>query len=87
MPNPLDIQDGEETLSDISPDIVPPNRETDEQKTARERKKRASHAQRNYAQHYREEWQRYQSACQDVERRCLAVEAAYEQHLRDEEAE
>jgi len=41
MPNPLDIQDGEEPLSDISPDTTPPNGETDEQKTARERKNRA----------------------------------------------
>ena len=41
MPNPPDIQDGEETLSDISLDTVPPNEETDEQKTARERKNRA----------------------------------------------
>ena len=38
MPNPLDIQGGEETLSDIVPDTAPPNGETDEQKTARERK-------------------------------------------------
>ena len=38
MPNPPYIQDGEETLSDISPDTVPPNGETDEQKMARERK-------------------------------------------------
>ena len=38
MRNPLDIQDGEEALSDISSDTVPPNGETDEQKTARERK-------------------------------------------------
>ena len=38
MPNPLDIQDGEETLSDISPNTAPPNGETDEQKMARERK-------------------------------------------------
>ena len=41
MPNPPDIQDGEKTLSDISPDTAPPNGETDEQKTARERKNRA----------------------------------------------
>jgi len=41
MPNPPDIQDGEETLSDISPDTAPPNGETDEQKMARERKNRA----------------------------------------------
>ena len=41
MPNPPDIQDGEETLSNISQDTAPPNRETNEQKTARERKNRA----------------------------------------------
>ena len=41
MPNPLDIQDGEEALSDISLDTVPPNGETDEQRTAREKKNRA----------------------------------------------
>ena len=41
MPNPLDIQDGEKTLSDISPYTTPPNGETDEQKMARERKNRA----------------------------------------------
>ena len=38
MPQALDIQDGEETLSDISPDTLAPNGETDEQRTARERK-------------------------------------------------
>ena len=37
IPNPPDIQDGEEALSDISPDTAPPNGETDEQKTAREK--------------------------------------------------
>ena len=26
-------------------------------------------------------------ACRDIERQCLAAEAAYEQHLRDEEVE
>ena len=41
MPNPPDIQDGEEALSDISSDKAPPNGETNEQKTARERKNRA----------------------------------------------
>jgi len=30
IPNPPDIQDGEEALSDISPNIAPPNRETNE---------------------------------------------------------
>ena len=30
MPNPPDVQDGEETLSDISPDTAPPNGEMDE---------------------------------------------------------
>jgi len=59
MPNPPDIRDGEEALSDISPDIVPPNGETDEQKTAREKKNRARQAQRNCAQHRKEEWQWY----------------------------
>ena len=56
MPNPLDIQDGEETLSDISPDTAPRNVETDEQKTARKRKNRARQARRNRAQHHKEEW-------------------------------
>ena len=41
MPNPLDIQDGEEALSDISPDTTPPNGEMVEQKRSRERKNRA----------------------------------------------
>ena len=44
MPNPPDIQDGEETLSDISLDTAPSNREMDEQKMARERKNRARQA-------------------------------------------
>ena len=87
MPNPPDIQDGEEALSDISSDTAPPNGKTDEQKTTRERKSRAQQARRNHAQHYKEEWQQHQSACRDVEQRRLAAEAAYEQRLRDEEAE
>ena len=87
MPTPLDIQDGEEALSDNSPDTAPPNGEIDEQRTAREKKNKARQIRRNCAQHRREEWERYQSACRDIKRRCLAVEAAYEQHLRDEEAE
>lgn len=41
IPNPPDIQDGEEALSDISSDTTPPNGETDDQKMARERKNRA----------------------------------------------
>ena len=41
MPQALDIQDGEETLSNISPDAPAPNKETDEQKTAREKKNKA----------------------------------------------
>ncbi|CAD6340257.1 unnamed protein product [Miscanthus lutarioriparius] len=86
MPNPPDIQDGDEALSDISPDTVPPNGETNEQKTAREKKNNAQQAWCNRAQHPKEEWQWYQSACRDVERRRLAVEAAYER-LWDEEAE
>ena len=81
MPNRLDIQDGKEALFDISPDTAPPNGETDEQKTARERKNRAQQAQRNHTQHRKEEWQWYQLACRDIERWRLAVEAAYEQHL------
>ena len=56
MPNPPDIQDGEEALSDISPDTAPRNVETDEQKTARKRKNRAQQAQCNHTQHYKEEW-------------------------------
>ena len=79
MPNPPDIQDGEETLSGISPDTVPSNGEIDEQKTAREKKNIALQARRNSAQHFKEECQRYQSACRDVEQWHLAVEAAYEQ--------
>ena len=63
MPNPLDIQDGEEALSNISPDTAPPNGDTDEQRTAREKKNRARQAWRNHAQHHREEWQWYQLAC------------------------
>jgi len=56
MPTPLDIQDGEEALSDISPDIAPPNGETDEQRTAREKKNKARQIRRNRAQHRRKEW-------------------------------
>ena len=41
MPQAPDIQDGEETLSDISPDALPPNGKTDKQKAARERKNKA----------------------------------------------
>jgi hypothetical protein len=41
MPQALDIQDGEETLSNISPDTPAPNGETNKQKIARERKNRA----------------------------------------------
>ena len=67
MPNPLDIQGEEETMFDISTDTAPPNGETDEQKMARERRNRARQARRNHAQRRREEWQQYQSACQDVE--------------------
>ena len=67
MPNPLDIQDGEEALSDISPDTTPPNGEMNEHKTAREKKNRARQAQRNHAHHHKEEWQWYQLACQDIE--------------------
>ena len=63
MPNPLDIQDGEEPLSDISPDTTPPNGETNEQKAAKEKKNRARQARRNHAQHHKEKWQRYQLAC------------------------
>ena len=87
MPNPPNFQDGEETLSDISPDIAPPNGETNEQMTARERKNRARQVQRNRAQQCKEEWQRYYSACRDVGRRCLAAKAAYEQRLQDEKVE
>ena len=59
MPNPPDIQDGEEALSDISPDTTPPNGEMNEHKTAREKKNRARQARCNRTQHHREEWQRY----------------------------
>ena len=41
MPNPPYIQDGEEALSDISPNTAPPNKEMDEQKMSRERRNRA----------------------------------------------
>jgi hypothetical protein len=41
MPNPLDIQEGEETLSNISPDTLARNGETNEKKVARERKNKA----------------------------------------------
>ena len=68
MPNPPDIQDREEASSDVSSDTVPPNGETDEQGTAREKKNRARQARRNYAQHCREEWQWYQLDCRDIER-------------------
>jgi hypothetical protein len=41
MPNPLDIQDGEDTDSNISPNAPAPNREMDEHRLARERKNKA----------------------------------------------
>lgn len=41
MPQAPDTEDGDETLSDISLDALPPNGETDEQKEARERKNKA----------------------------------------------
>jgi hypothetical protein len=41
MPHAPNIQDGEETLSNISPDPLAPDGETYEQKAARERKNRA----------------------------------------------
>ena len=41
MPKALDIQDREETLSDISSDTAAPNREMDEQRIARESKNKA----------------------------------------------
>ena len=41
MPQALDIQDGEETLSNISLDAPAPDGATDEQKTAREKKNKA----------------------------------------------
>jgi hypothetical protein len=87
MPNPLDIQDGEETESNISPNALPPNGETDEQRMARERKNKARQVQRKRARHRKKEWERYEASCRDVEQRRLAVEAAYEQRLHNEEAE
>jgi len=60
MPQALDIQDKEDTLSNISPDTATPARETNEQKEARERKNRAQQAHHNHAQHHREEWKWYQ---------------------------
>ena len=44
MPQALDIQDGEETLSSISPDPPVSDGETDKQKAASERKNRARQA-------------------------------------------
>jgi hypothetical protein len=41
MPNPLDIQDGEETESNISLDAPALNGEMDEQRMTRERKNKA----------------------------------------------
>jgi hypothetical protein len=41
MPNPPDIEDGEETESNNSLDAPAPNRETDKQRIARERKNKA----------------------------------------------
>jgi hypothetical protein len=68
MPHALDIQDGEETLCKISPDPAALDGETDEQKAARQRKNRARQARRNRTQHRKEEWERYQVACHEVER-------------------
>jgi hypothetical protein len=59
MPQALDIQDKEETLSNITPNPLAPVGETNEQKAARERKNRARQAQCNCAQHHREEWEWY----------------------------
>ena len=49
MSQALDIQEGEETLSNISPSTPAPNGETDEQKMAREKKNKARQARRNQA--------------------------------------
>ena len=67
MPQAPDIQDGEETLSNISLDTPTTNGEMDEQKMARERKNKARQDQHNHTQHHKEEWEWYQSAYQDVE--------------------
>jgi hypothetical protein len=79
MPNPPDIQEGEETESNISPDALALNKETDEQRIARERKNKARQVRSNRARHRNEEWERYEAACPDVEQWHLAMEAAYEQ--------
>ena len=47
MPQAPDIQEGEETMSNISPDTLAPNGEVDEQKTAREKKNKVRQARRN----------------------------------------
>jgi hypothetical protein len=77
MPNPPDIKDGEETESNISLDALAPNEETDEQRMARERKNKARQVRCNRACHRKEEWERYEAACRDIEQQCLAAEAAY----------
>ena len=59
MPQAPNIQDGEETLSNIYPDTSTPIEETNEQKAARERKNRAQKACHNHAQNRKEEWERY----------------------------
>jgi hypothetical protein len=63
MPNPPDIQEGEETLSNISLDTPAPNGETDEQKAARERKNKAWQGRCNRTCLRKEEWERYEVAC------------------------
>jgi hypothetical protein len=78
MPNPPDIQDGKETESNISLDAPAPNREMDKQRTATERKNKVRQVWHNRARHHKEEWERYEVACCDVEQRCLATEAACE---------
>jgi hypothetical protein len=79
MLNPPDIQDREEIESNISPDAPALNRETDEQRIARERKNKARQVLCNRARHRKEEWEWYEVACPGIEQRLLAVEAAYEQ--------
>jgi hypothetical protein len=58
----------------------------DEHRLARERKNKAWQVWCNCAHHHKE-WEWYEAACCDIEQRHLAAEAAYEQYLRDEEAE
>lgn len=73
----------DENLSNISLDVLGLPNETDKNKPTREKKNKQNQALRNCARHRKEEMERYQSTCREVERKCLEDEAAHQQCLED----